>query len=39
MERKFNLNERLIEFASSVIDIAESLPKTIAGNHLAGQLI
>jgi four helix bundle protein len=39
MDRKFNLDERLIEFASVIIDIAEALPKTIAGNHLAGQLI
>lgn len=39
MERKFDLDERLIDFASQIIDIAESLPKTIAGNHLAGQLI
>jgi len=39
MERKFNLDERLIEFASAIIDIAEALPKTITGNHLAGQLI
>jgi four helix bundle protein len=38
MERKFNLDERLIEFASAIIDVAESLPKTIAGNHIAGQL-
>ncbi|HEY6954742.1 MAG TPA: four helix bundle protein [Flavisolibacter sp.] len=38
MERKFDLDERLIEFASAIIDVAESLPKTIAGNHIAGQL-
>jgi len=39
MNRKFDLDERLIEFASNTIDIAEALPKTLAGNHLAGQLI
>jgi four helix bundle protein len=39
MERKFDLDERLIDFALIIIDIAESLPKTLAGNHLAGQLI
>ena len=38
MERKFNLDERLIEFASAIINVAESLPNTIAGNHIAGQL-
>ncbi len=39
MSRKFDLDERLIEFAAVIIDIAESLPKTLAGNHLAGQLV
>ena len=39
MDRKFNLDERLIEFASAIIDIAEALPGSVAGNHLAGQLI
>jgi four helix bundle protein len=38
MDRKFNLDERLIEFASAIIDIAEALPKTVAGDHLAKQL-
>jgi len=35
MERKFDLDERVIEFASLIIDVAEKLPKTIPGNHLA----
>ena len=39
MDRKFDLDERLIEFAAKAIDIAEALPNTIAGNHIAGQLI
>jgi four helix bundle protein len=39
VERKFDLDERLITFASNIIDIAEGMPKTIAGNHLANQLI
>ena len=39
MDRKFDLDTRLISFASRIIDIAEALPKSIAGNHLAGQLI
>lgn len=38
-ERKYDLEERLINFASSCIDMAEGLPKTFSGNHLAGQLI
>ncbi|MEP6845288.1 MAG: four helix bundle protein [Panacibacter sp.] len=39
MERKFDLDERLFDFAADIIDVVESLPKTQAGNHLAGQLI
>jgi four helix bundle protein len=39
MEQRFDLEERLIEFASDIIDVSEGLPKTFAGNHLAGQLI
>jgi four helix bundle protein len=37
--RKYDLEERLINFAVIVIDVVESLPNTRAGNHLAGQLI
>ena len=36
---KFDLEERLIEFAVRVIRTAESLPKTKTGNHIPGQLI
>lgn len=39
MEKKFDLEERLIDFAAGVIDISEALPKTLAGNHLGGQLL
>jgi len=39
LERKFDLEERLIDFASNIVDVAEALPNTIAGNHLAGQLV
>ena len=35
----FDLEERLIDFAVRVIRLAESLPKTKVGNHIAGQLI
>ena len=38
MDRKFDLEERLIDFAVAAIKIAEILPKTYAGSHLAGQL-
>ena|ERR1700722_4601363 len=37
--RKFNLENRLLEFASAVIDLAEKLPSTRAGNHVAGQIL
>lgn len=36
---KYDLEERLIEFATLIIRITDSMPKTRAGNHLAGQLI
>ncbi len=36
---KYNLEERLIEFAVMIIGITESLANTRAGNHLAGQLV
>jgi len=39
MERKFDLDDRLINFAVAVIKIAESLPKSLAAVHIAGQLV
>jgi four helix bundle protein len=39
MERKFDLNERLINFAADCIKIAEALPISFGGNHISGQLI
>ncbi|MFW2478423.1 MAG: four helix bundle protein [Sediminibacterium sp.] len=35
---KFDLEDRLIQFAVHCIQAAEKLPKTFAGNHLGGQL-
>jgi four helix bundle protein len=37
--RKYDLEERLLEFASAVIDLSEKLPDTRAGNHVAGQIL
>ena len=37
--RAYDLEERLVEFAVSIIGVAERLPKSPAGNHIAGQLI
>lgn len=36
---KFDLEDRLIDFAAHCIKVANSLPKTCAGQHLADQLI
>jgi four helix bundle protein len=38
-EKTYDLEERLIDFAVRIIQVAESLPKTRVGNHIAGQLI
>lgn len=35
----FDLAERLIKFAASIIELAEMLPGTFAGRHVAGQMI
>ncbi len=35
---KFQLEDRLVDFAVLVIEIVNDLPDTKAGNHLAGQL-
>ena len=36
---KFDLEDRLIEFAIVIIKITENLNNTRAGNHVAGQLV
>jgi four helix bundle protein len=38
-KRKFNLEDRLLEFASAIIDLSEKLPAIRAGNHVAGQML
>ena len=37
--RKFDIEDRLLDFAATVVDIVESLPSARTGNHVAGQLI
>ena len=37
--RRFDLEDRLLEFASAIIDLSETLPATRAGNHVAGQIL
>jgi four helix bundle protein len=36
---KFDIEDRLINFAVQIIRLAESLPKTKTGNHISGQII
>ncbi|HMT73428.1 MAG TPA: four helix bundle protein [Chitinophagaceae bacterium] len=38
-QRIYDLEDRLVEFASRIIDVVENLPDTRAGNYIAGQLI
>src|SRR5438045_4762396 len=35
----FDISERLIKFASLIIELCEILPPTFAGRHIAGQMI
>jgi four helix bundle protein len=37
--RKYDLEERLLEFTARTVKLADSLPSTKAGNHIAGQLL
>ena len=37
--KKYDLEERLIQFSLLIIDVVESLPNTMSGNHIAGQLL
>jgi len=38
-EKKFALDERLIDFAVEIVGLIESLPNSKSGNHLGGQLL
>ena len=38
-QRKFDLEERLINFAVLIIEISESLYHTAAGSHISGQIV
>jgi four helix bundle protein len=38
-KKKFDLLERLIDFAVRIIKVAEALPNTKAGNHIKGQIL
>jgi four helix bundle protein len=38
-DRRYDLEDRLLNFAVDVVELTESLPNTRAGNHIAGQLL
>jgi four helix bundle protein len=35
----YDLEDRLVKFTGRIVDVVEALPKTRAGNYIAGQLI
>src|SRR3989304_10565814 len=37
--KRFDLQERLINFSVRIIQVAEALPDTKTGNHIRGQLL
>ncbi len=37
--KKFDLEERLIDFAVTILEVGESLFNTRAGNHIGGQIV
>jgi len=37
--RRYDLEDRLLDFAVDVVELTESLPNTRSGNHFAGQLL
>ena len=39
MNEKYDLEERLLEYAARIIRLVEKLPDSRAGNHVAGQLL
>jgi four helix bundle protein len=39
MNKPYDLEERLIDFAVDVINVVEVLPNSKAGNHIANQLV
>lgn len=39
MERKFDFEDRLIEFAAQIIRFSEQIVTSKAGNHLSGQIV
>jgi four helix bundle protein len=38
-DKKYDLEERLVEYSCRMIDVVEALPSTRARNYIAGQLV
>ena len=38
-QKKYDLEERLLDYSAAIIMMTEKLPNTRAGNHVAGQLL
>lgn len=38
-DRTYDLEDRLLEFASRIIRVCETLPRSLAGKHIASQLL
>ena len=38
-KRKFDLEDRFVDFTCRMIDVVEALPNSRAGNYIAGQLV
>ncbi len=38
-DRRYDLGQRLLTYASAIIDLSEMLPDTRAANHVAGQIL
>ena len=38
-KKRYDLEDRLLEFAVSIVELTERLPNTRAGNHIAAQLL
>ena len=38
-DKRYDLEDRLLEYAAMIVRVAERLPATRTGNHIAGQLL
>ncbi len=38
-ERKYNLEDRLLDYSASIVRFVEKMPNTRAANHISGQLL